>query len=194
MSPSDAFRWAPIADLSDADVDAASDELPSLASVWHEQRSELGGDRALEQFNERLAREWAIETGVIERVYSLDHGVTQLLIEHGIDVALIPHGATDQPPELVAGMISDHRTAVDWLFDFVASRRQLSVSFVKELHALMTRHQAAVSGIDQFGRQTNMPLLHGEYKTLPNNPTRPNGAIHEYCPPQQVTSVRWTGS
>jgi hypothetical protein len=167
---------------------AASDELPSLASVWHDQRSELGDDRALAQFNERLAREWAIETGVIERVYSLDRGVTQVLIEHGIDVALIPHDATDQPPELVAEMIGDHRLAVEWLFEFVASRRGLTVSFVKELHALMTRHQAVVVGVDQFGRQTEVPLLHGEYKKLPNNPTRPDGSVHEYCPPAHVAS------
>ena len=172
MSDPESFPWSPLTELSDVDLAAASDELPSLASVWQDQRSELGDDRGLAEFNERLARELGDRDGGDRAAYTLDRGVTQVLIEHGIDVALIPHDATDQPPELVAEMIGDHRLAVEWLFEFVASRRGLTVSFVKELHALMTRHQAVVVGVDQFGRQTEVPLLHGEYKKLPNSPTR----------------------
>ena len=33
-----------------------------------------------------------------------------------------------------------------------------------------------------------IPLLHGDYKKGPNNPTGRGGAIHEYCPPEQVAS------
>jgi hypothetical protein len=46
----------------------------------------------LGEFEKRLRREWAIETGIIEDVYTLDRGVTRILIEKGIDAALIPHG------------------------------------------------------------------------------------------------------
>ena len=35
---------------------------------------------------EHLHREWAIETGLIERVYQHDRGVTQTLIEQGVDL------------------------------------------------------------------------------------------------------------
>lgn len=178
--------WAPITDLSDSDRTAGSDELPALASVWTDERERLGDDASLVQFNERLAREWAIETGIIEHLYTLDRGTTQLLIEHGIDAALIAHDATDQPPELVAQMISDQHAAIEWLFDFVAARRTLTTSFVKELHALMTRHQRTATGVDQFGKTVEFELRHGEYKTWPNNPTRPDGVVHEYCPPLQV--------
>jgi len=179
-------QWQPLTDLGPADEAAASKELPALVAVWDEQRSRLGDDRALADFNARLAREWAIETGLIERVYTLDRGTTQLLIEQGIDASLITHGSTDKPPELVAAMIADHHLAIEWLFDFVADRRHLTTSFVKELHALMTRHQATATGVDQFGKTVEVPLLHGEYKLLPNSPTRPDGSIHEYCPPEQV--------
>ena len=178
--------WAPLLDLLPGDIGAASDELPALASVWTDERERLGDDQALVQFNERLQREWAIETGVIERVYSLDRGTTQLLITHGIDVALISHEATDQPPEVVAAIITDQYAAVDWLFDFVAARRELTTSFVKELHALMTRNQRSAAGVDQLGRATEIELRHGEYKRWPNNPVRPDGQVHQYCPPEQV--------
>jgi hypothetical protein len=179
--------WAPITDLSDDDRAAASDELPALASVWNDERERLGDDASLAQFNERLTREWAIETGVIEHLYTLDRGTTEVLIEHGINAALIPHDATDQPPEIVAQLIHDQHLAVEWLFDFVATRRALTTSFIKELHALMTRHQRTAAGVDQFGTAIEVELRHGEYKTWPNNPTRPDdGTVHEYCPPLQV--------
>ena len=39
-----------------------------------------------------------------------------------------------------------------------------------------------------LGRRTSAPLVRGRFKSLPNNPLRPDGAIHEYCPPEQVDS------
>ncbi len=181
-------RWSPFEDLRKDDLRSASDELSALASVWSDEKQRIGNDRALAQFNERLAREWAIETGILERIYTLDRGTTQLLIEQGIDSALIPHESTDQPPELVAAIISDQFTAVEWLFDFVSAKRELTTHFVKELHALMTRNQRTFAAVDQFGKSIEVELAHGEYKAWPNSPTRPDGSIHEYCPPEQVAS------
>lgn len=146
----DGHRWAPFLDLSDADLAAASGELPALASLWGDERKRLADDQALSQFSERLQREWAIESGGIERGYSLDRSTTRLLIEKGIDVALISHDATDQPPELVAAIINYKYTAVEWLFDFVGAQRPLTMSFGKELHALMTRNQRTAAGVDQL--------------------------------------------
>ncbi|MGH9424753.1 MAG: Fic family protein, partial [Terriglobia bacterium] len=45
-----------------------------------------------------------------------------------------------------------------------------------------------VEATDRFGHKVEVPLIKGDWKTLPNNPTRPNSLIHEYCPPEQVTS------
>jgi Fic family protein len=183
-----AHKWAPIEDLPEDCLELASDHLDVLREVWLEHRQELEASGALARFHDRLRREWAIETGVIERVYSLDRGVTEILIERGIDSSLIPQASTDKDPELVTAIIRDHEAAVDWLFDVVRGDRQLSTSFVKELHALMTRHQTTASARDQFGQLVEVELRHGEWKTLPNNPTRPDGTVHEYCPPEQVGS------
>jgi Fic family protein len=180
-------RWTPIANLAEADHAAASEELPALARMWQNIRSELDPAQ-VQDFNERLKREWAIETGIIERLYTLDQGTTQLLIEQGIDASLIANNATDQPPELVAGMIQDHADAVDWLFDAATSQRPLSTSFVKQLHQFMTRKQRFASGFDQFGDRIDIELRHGAFKIHPNNPRRPDGRVHEYCPPEQVDS------
>jgi len=176
-------QWKPISDYEVDPKELADPELGALSAVWSEQKSGLEG---LDQFTERLKREWAIETGLIERLYDLDRGVTELLIERGIDAALIPHRA-GLGEEKVA-MLGDQKNAIESLFAFVKGDRLLSSSYVKELHALFTRNQAFAEGRDQFGRRTQIALQKGAYKYRPNNPTRDDGTIHEYCPPEHVAA------
>jgi hypothetical protein len=116
-----AYTWSPITDLPDDWQSMSVPELSSLARVWAEQHDRLKQSRAVKDFNGRLAREWSIETGILERLYTIDRGVTQLLIEQGIDAALIPHGATDRPVSEVISIIQDHCGALDGMSEFVAS-------------------------------------------------------------------------
>ena len=181
-------RWTPIEDYCESPSELATRGLGALALVWREQRERLSNQEAYQQFEEKVKREWAIETGLIERLYTLDRGMTQLLIERGIHATLIPHERGTNPDAVVA-MISDHKAAVEGVFDFVKGKRLLSTSYIKELHALMTRHQETVEGVDSLGRKTSVPLIRGAYKRLPNNPlSSENGTIHEYCSPEQVDS------
>ncbi len=179
--------WRPICDYEVDPGRLRQDELAALANVWREERERLDDSDALPRFNEELRREWAIETGLIERVYAFDRGVTEVLIERGIDAALIPHGA-GASPEVVASMIRDHESAIEHVFSFVRSERPLSTSYVKELHALLTQNQETAEGRDQFGKRVQIPLLRGAWKLRPNNPAGRNGLVHEYCPPEQVAS------
>lgn len=179
--------WTEIRDYETPPAQLARAELRALAQVWREQRQRLAQGDAFRRFEERLKREWAIETGLIERLYTLDRSITQVLIEHGIKAALIPHGSTPNP-DTAASMIEDHQQAVEGVFDFVKGNRTLSPGYVKELHALMTRHQETVEGVDAFGRETRVPLRRGDYKLQPNNPMRPDGTVHHYCPPEHVAS------
>ena len=123
-----AHAWDFISDYETDPAELAQPELKHLAAVWQEQRERLETQDSFVRFNERLHREWAIETGLIERLYAFDRGVTQLLIEHGIDAALIPH-ADGQQPESVAAMIGDHQAAVESIFRFVRGERPLSTSY-----------------------------------------------------------------
>ena len=181
------MTWGPITGLDNNWEELASQELRPLIAVWSDQRESLLDTESLRDFNERLAREWAIETGILEGLYTLDRGITRLLIERGIDESLISHDATDRPVAQVAAHIHDQKQAVDWLFEFVKTERPFSESFIKELHALITRSQETASGLDQFRRRVEVPLLRGAYKDQPNNPTRADGSVHQYCPPIQVT-------
>jgi len=182
------YRWRAIEDLPENWPELAAPELPALSAAWQKYSEKLRDSDSLKHFNERLIREWAIETGIIENLYSIDRGVTQTLIEKGIEASLIPHGSTDKPVERILPMLKDQQEVVEGLFDFVAQRRELSTSYIKQIHQAFTRHQETTTAVDALGRVVDVALLRGEWKRLPNNPTRPDGSLHEYCPPEHVAS------
>jgi Fic family protein len=187
MTPK-AHVWHPITDL-DVDPKSLTDgELEPLGRIWERSKLELVERGTLDEFQKRLRREWSIETGIIENVFTLDRGVTKTLIEEGINAALIPHGASNRDGVAVARIIQDHYDALEDMFDFVGGRRELSTSYINRLHAALLRNQNTHEVVDQFGRLFDAPLEKGKYKTLPNNPLRSDGSVHEYCPPDHVAS------
>ncbi len=186
--PEFAHRWSPVADLPADHSGLAQGDLTALRDVWREQRAALEADAAVKDFRKRLARRWAIETGLIERLYTMDQGITELLVERGLDASLVPHGSTNGDSEHVMRMIRDHADALQGLFDFVAARRELGTSYVKELHSVLTANQSHADGVDSLGRRVKIRLRRGDYKRRPNNPREADGRIHEYCPPEQVAS------
>jgi Fic family protein len=178
--------WSPIEDLPSSWRTLGEPRIPALRSAWADRRAELEAKGLLGPFQQRLAREFAIETGLLERLYDLDRGTTVQLIEHGIRADLISHNASRLDPKRVAALIQDQLEAVDLLLDFIGRQRLLSVSFVKEVHALLTRHQEETEAIDTSGRMVRVPLLRGDWKHHPNNPRRPDGAMVLYAPPEHV--------
>lgn len=182
------YKWRPITDLSPSEAAFKPEQLSHLADIWRERSETLRDSLAIKRFNERLQRQWAIETGIIEGLYSIDRGVTETLIERGLQASLIPHGTTDKPASEVVRLLEDHRDALEGLFDFVAQRRTLSTSYIKELHHQLTCHQETTEARTADGRLMQIPLLHGEWKRSSNNPTRPDKKVHEYAPPEHVAS------
>lgn len=177
--------WNPIA--LPVDVDAlARPELRALERLWTSCREELERLGAWQPFWERMARWWAIETGVIEGIFDVSLGVTRTLVAHGLLASLIPHGESNRPANEVIEILGDHREALDMVLDVVSGARSLTVGWIKELHALMCRHQDTTDGEDQFGRRMRIPLLRGDFKRRPNSVILPSGEKHEYCPPEQV--------
>jgi len=184
--PSVGYRWRPVDDLPEGWQELVDADLAHLVEYWNEHREELASHGGVQDFNRRLQREWVIETGLIEGIYTLDRGTTQILIERGLHENLISESATNRDPALVSDILRDHATSLDALFDFVRRERELSTSFVKELHAELLAHQDTATARNTFGRRVEMPLTKGEYKKRPNSPIRADGLLHEYCPPEQV--------
>ncbi|TAE60040.1 MAG: Fic family protein [Nostocales cyanobacterium] len=182
------MQWQPIENLPANWQNLASAELSSLVTFWNEQAERLRSSGEFKTFMERLCREIAIETGIIERLYTLDQGITRILIENGINEALIPHNPTNPPIKQVVSLIQDQEAAIEGLFDFVGGQRILSNFYIKELHQLLTQNQDSTEAKTSSGQIIRVSLIRGDWKRQPNNPERPNGIIHEYCPPEQVAS------
>ena len=94
--------WNSQTGITDLETDPATlsaSEIPGIKAVWTDQRTRLKGTSQLSDFTERLSREWAIETGVIENLYEIERGVTETLIERGFQAELLSHGSTNRPRE-----------------------------------------------------------------------------------------------
>ena len=176
-----------IADL-EADIGSLSaSEIPGIKAVWADQRERLKDSVQLSDFTEKLSREWAIETGIIENLYDIERCVTETLIEHGFQAELLSHDSTNGPREFVISLLRDQKNALDGIFDFVKSERTLSVSYIKELHAALLRSQVTTDARDAQGKDMQVQLVKGDWKTQPNSPHR-NGDVFHYCPPEQTAS------
>jgi len=170
-----------IAPLPDQPAALAVAELRGLETVWQERKASLEGSGSLQEFLVRLKRDWAIETGVIERLYTWERGVTEVLIERGISTSLIAHagGLTQAEASQAKLLIDDQLDVIDGLFEVVKGDRPLTEHLIRGLHQNFTLHQDYRGGV-------RVPLLKGAYKRDPNNPRRADGTMHEYCPPELV--------
>lgn len=163
--------------------------LDDIAPSWFARRETLiRNSKEYGEFINRLKRKHAIETGIVERMYDLDKGVTETLIKEGFVASLVSHGDSDIEKGKLFEHLQDHLDAVDFVFDVVKENRPLTKGFIFELHQLTTRHQAFAEGRDPFGHKTQIPLIKGRFKERENNPTRHDGTLVMYCPPEQVDS------
>lgn len=182
--------WNPETGIQDFEIDhgeLSSSEIPGIRAVWTEQRKQLKGSSQLSNFTEKMSREWAIETGVIENLYDIERGVTQTLIEEGFHAEFLSYGSTNKPRDSVIQMLNDQKDALDGVFDFVKNSRVLSVSYIKDLHAALLRSQDTTESIDPDGKIITVPLIKGDWKQQPNFPVR-EGVRYTYCPPEHAAS------
>ena len=180
--------WTPI-QFSEKWLEAITAKFDDLAPSWYKRREILTeNDEDYKEFLDRLKREHAIETGVVEKLYDLSEGITQTFIKEGFIEAYIGHDDTNIAPKQLMGYLNDHFKALDFVFAFVQNNRKLTKGFIKELHALLTKHQKTTLAINSHGKTKSIELIKGEFKKHPNNPRREDGTLCLYCPPEQTES------
>jgi len=186
---SDVHRiWEPV-HFDDRWNNVKTEEFDNLRPSWDKRRVELSKNQEqYEEFIDKLKRKQAIDTGIIESMYDLARGVTETLIEKGFSDSYLHHGDTNIDKEQLMDHLKDNLTAINFIFSIINGDRELSVSYIKELHSLVTMHQETIDAIDNFGTPGKVPLIKGEFKKMPNNPQRSDGTIVEYCPVLQVDS------
>ena len=182
------YRWKPIEPLSDAERAIDLADIRPLYESWRaaKLRLEESSPEGLHRFTAQLVRRLSVETGILERLYDLDRGTTEALVTAGFVEDLVTRSSTDIEPARLISILRDQESAIQLVVDCIAGQRPLSKGLVHELHTILTRHQETTVAVDQFGKRFEIPLVRGAFKRQPNNPSRPDGVRHEYCPPEHV--------
>lgn len=178
--------WQPIK-FDEKWLTTNTSKLDDLAPSWFRKRDQLKeGSEEYDDFLNKLKRQHAIETGIVEKLYDLKEGITQTFIKEGFVESYLQHGDTNIPPKQLFAYLRDHFEAIDFVFDVVKQSRPITKGFILELHQLITQHQDTTDAIDTLGNVVKVDLLKGQFKKFDNNPKRVDGTIFLYCPPVHV--------
>ena len=176
-------KWKPV-DTLNTDWKPLHDQgIAVLVGVWQDQVAELKDKGDYDSFVAKLRREWAIETGVLERLYDIGDSATRVLIEHGLDTSLLSSSDVDKPVEEVMALIRDQAEAIESMYDFVAGHRTLGLGYIRELHAVLTAHQPTAESEDANGNIVNIPLKRGAWRQTEAQVTDAEGKTWFYCEP-----------
>jgi Fic family protein len=180
--------WADVVPLPhlNGDLRSVLDSVDSLQRAWKTVVS--ANDAAFQEARRRSLRRHAIETGIIERLYEVDWGVTEALVAEGITTDAVARAEDGMVPEDVLALIRSQYDALQFMAEAAREGRDVSLSLVRELHQALTRQQSTYKATDSLGRQFEAQLRHGEWKKHANHVTRPDGSLLEYTPPEHVAS------
>lgn len=184
------YKWEQITPLSDDEREIDLAAITPLYDTWRSAKAKLqeSSPTNLKTFEDRLIRRLSVETGILERLYDLDRGTTEALVTNGFAEELVSRSSTDIEPSRLIDFLRDQEAAIQLVMDCVARSRELTIAVVHELHSILTKNQDTTVAVDQVGNRLTIPLLKGKFKAQPNNPRRPDGSVHEYCPPIHVQS------
>lgn len=180
-------RWRPIEPLDQTVVENLRGDLAVLDRLhlsWREFAASLDESYQL-SLRRRTLRRHAIETGILERLYDIEWGITETLVAEGLTRETIARFPGDLSQGVV-DMIEAQLEGLNLVTEYVQQDHPLTTSFIKELHALITRAQTTYDATDALGRRVRATLNHGRYKTLPNNVRRGDGTLLKFAPPEQV--------
>jgi len=187
MTEDQRTTWHPIAPVPQVNgaLEPLLKTVDSLRSAWDDALLHFSSEELIEARNRRLRRH-AVETGIIERLYELDWGTTEALVAEGLTSEVANRAGGIHEDTLL--IIRSQYDALEYLADLAQQGSSLSVKVIRELHTIITRHQATYEARDQFGRIFQAQLQHGEWKNHENHARRPDGSVLEYCPPVHVQS------
>ncbi|MGH3566932.1 MAG: Fic family protein [Pseudonocardia sp.] len=187
MSRDAVDRWTEVEPLPpvNGDLEQLLASVDALRAAWEEALVSVAPAEFTEA-RRRSLRRHAIETGIIERLYDVDWGITEALVAEGLtaDVAAREGGLDSD----ALAIIQSQHEALEFLAEAVRDGQDLTLHFIRQLHHLVCREQITYSARDQLGRALQVPLRHGGWKQHANHVTRQDGSLLEYTPPEHVQS------
>jgi hypothetical protein len=78
------ISWQPIEDLPNSWPEMQLALLTFLRPRWEHEKLRIARSDSIKEFNRKLIVRWSIETGILENLYDLNQGITNLLVQKGI--------------------------------------------------------------------------------------------------------------
>jgi hypothetical protein len=180
--------WQPIAALVPGTISAngAFAALDALRNEWERRIAQLRPDEQA-AVRQRTLRKLSVETGILERLYDVEWGLTLTLVAEGFTRDVVER-AGGQMDDRTLATLRSQMDSLGMVLDFVRSERTLGSAFIRELHHAITRTQETYVVTDALGRVSDAPLPKGEWKTQPNHVLRQDNTLLEYAPPEHVAS------
>ena len=141
------WRWRPLTGIPPDAHEWLAPEHEALAAEWVGLKDRLAKDaRAAAFVGDRLVRrrrEFAVETGAIERLYHLRRGVTQHLVAEGLHTAVAAHTVEGVRTETLRGLLADQEAALEKVYRDTAADADVSPSMLKRIPRHRTPSRAA---------------------------------------------------
>ncbi|MBI5753954.1 Fic family protein [Candidatus Peregrinibacteria bacterium] len=131
----------------------------------------------LRLWQEKLRIDWTYNSNAIEG-NTLTYGETAFFLREGL--------TSEGKPLKDYLEAKNHAEAIDYLLDVIKGNREITESFIKELHALLLKDIHFTYAKVNNGEFIKKPLNAGKYKTLPNHILTISGKIHKYTNPIHV--------
>ena len=81
----------------------------------------------------------------------------------------------------------NHAEAIDFLYDIIKDRRDITESLIKEINALILFGIKHTTAKNQQGKLVKKKAHPGQYKIQPNHVEQADGTLHQYVDPLQVS-------
>jgi len=177
------WRWVTPLEETNGSLETLLARLEPYREAWEEFIAQSTEEERAEALRRNLRRH-AIETGIIERLYSVSRGVTETLVAEGLirEVAEREEGFTESDYLTIRTQFE----ALEFLAEAARGGRDLSVRFIRELHIGITRNQETFEAHDALGRTVQIPLRHGDWKRDNNHVMRGDGSLLQYTPYEHV--------
>lgn len=181
-------KWRPIEPVDRAVEERLRRDLAALDSIHRSWRESGSGVEILEHGYpmHRTLRKHAIETGIIEGLYRIDRATTEVMVIKGLARGA-DAGVGGEVSPGVLEMLEAQEEGLAMVTEYARKGHPLTTSFIKELHAVITRAQPFHFVTDSVGRYVRVMMTHGSFKSFPNSVRRADGTRLDFAPPEQVS-------
>lgn len=146
-----------------------ADELNNKIQTLKNKNSELWNT-----ILQKLKIDWTYNSNSIEGS-TLTRGDTHFFLTEGLTVEGKPFKDFIDT--------KNHSNALDWLYEILKDKRELSEGVVKELNALLLYGLESTPATNSLGQKVDKKANAGQYKNQPNHVLLANGDIHYYVEP-----------